>query len=156
MSSLKVTGFSLIELMIVIAIIGIIATVGLPNYQTFTQNAGRAAAQADLMSLAAALERHRASQFSYAKAASDSADTGAPAIFHAYSPSNEAAANKLYELSINSVGSQGQTYRLKATPVSSAANANTGALYYFSDGRQAWDRNNDDVIAGDEYCWQCD
>ena len=37
-------GFSLIELMMVIAIIGIIATVGFPSYQSVIQNAGRAAA----------------------------------------------------------------------------------------------------------------
>ncbi len=149
-------GFSLIELMMVIAIIGIIATVGFPSYQSVIQNAGRAAAQADLMSLAAQLERHRASQFTYAKAAISSADTGTPAIYHGHSPSNEPIANKLYDLTIHSVANNGQTYMLKAVPVSGTTLENSGALYYFSDGRQAWDRDNDDVIASNEYCWQCD
>ena len=45
---------------------------------------------------------------------------------------------------------------LKAVPVSGTTLENSGALYYFSDGRQAWDRDNDDVIASNEYCWQCD
>ncbi|MAH56533.1 MAG: prepilin-type cleavage/methylation domain-containing protein, partial [Aestuariibacter sp.] len=28
-------------------------------------------------------------------------------------------------------------------------------LYIFSDGRKAWDKNNDGSLAASEYCWSC-
>lgn len=47
------SGFSLIELMIVVAIVAILATVALPSYQDHTRKAKRAVAAAALMDLAA-------------------------------------------------------------------------------------------------------
>lgn len=45
-------GFSLIELMIVIAIIGILAGIAYPNYQAYIIKSNRAAAQAAMMDIA--------------------------------------------------------------------------------------------------------
>lgn len=45
-------GFSLIELMIVIGIIGVLAAIALPNYQTYLMKSARAAAQAQMMDIA--------------------------------------------------------------------------------------------------------
>ncbi len=152
---MRQAGFSLIELMIVVVIVGILTAIAYPSYQNFLTSSNRGAAQADLMALAAAMERHKAANFTYAGAAASGGDTGSPAIFHTYSPSSEPEANKRYDLTISSVSTSGNSYQIKASPVSGTTQAGDGDLYYFSDGRKAWDQNDDGAIASSEYCWSC-
>lgn len=52
------SGFSLIELMIVVAIIGILASVAYPSYVEHVKDAKRAEGQAALLGFAGAMERH--------------------------------------------------------------------------------------------------
>ncbi|MCW8107367.1 prepilin-type N-terminal cleavage/methylation domain-containing protein [Alteromonas ponticola] len=147
------TGFTLIELMIVVAIVGIIAAIAYPSYQSVMAGSYRSAAQADLMSFAAAMERHHSGTFSYEGGASGGANTGAPAVFASHSPASEPASNKRYNLTIEQA--TGIAFQLKATPVTGSAVETDGALFYFSDGRKAWDKDNNGTIGAAEYCWSC-
>ena len=151
----KYNGFTLIELMIVVAIVGIIASIAYPSYQGFLKSSHRGAAQSDLMALAAAMERHKAANYTYMGAAVSDADTGSPQVFHAHSPSSEPVTDKKYDLTIDSVSTSGTSYVIIATPVSGTSQQDDGALHFFSDGRKAWDKDDSNSLGTSEYCWGC-
>lgn len=54
----KQLGFSLVELMIVIVIIGILAAIAMPSYQNYLIKANRSQAKIGLMDIAARLENY--------------------------------------------------------------------------------------------------
>ena len=58
-------GFTLIELMIVVAIIGILAAVAYPSYTNYVLRSKRAECQGQMVSLAGALERRHSTAGSY-------------------------------------------------------------------------------------------
>ena len=61
-------GFSLIELMIVVAVVGILASIAYPSYQSSVAKSRRNAAQGCLSELAQYMERIYTSNMSYASA----------------------------------------------------------------------------------------
>jgi type IV pilus assembly protein PilE len=65
----KQTGFTLIELMIVVAIIAILAAISFPSYTKYVQRGNRAEGRAYLMNAAALLERYYSDNNRYAIAA---------------------------------------------------------------------------------------
>ncbi|AMC99276.1 Fimbrial protein precursor [Halomonas chromatireducens] len=59
-------GFTLIELMIAVAVIGILAAIAIPNYQRYVQNARVSDGQTKLMEVTGRLERCYTATNSYA------------------------------------------------------------------------------------------
>lgn len=64
-------GFTLIELMVVLSIVGVLAMLAYPSYQSYVISARRVQAQSGLFELQQALERHRLRHPSYADCLSD-------------------------------------------------------------------------------------
>lgn len=79
--TIKQRGFTLIELMIVVVIIGILAAVAYPAYQNYVERTRRGQAQADLLELSQLMERRYSNGFDYRKA-----DGSAPDLPFSVSP----------------------------------------------------------------------
>lgn len=62
-------GFTLIELMVTVAVIGILAAVAFPSYQTYVLRTHRVTAAACLSEMAQQMERYYTSNLSYSGAA---------------------------------------------------------------------------------------
>lgn len=64
--STRQRGFTLIEMLIVVAVVAMLAGIAYPGYQRYTQNALRADAKSGLLNAAAELERCYARSYRYA------------------------------------------------------------------------------------------
>jgi type IV pilus assembly protein PilE len=102
-------GFTLIEVMIVVAIVAILAAVALPSYNSYVLKSRRADAWTLLQNAQLAQERHRVGNTTYASAVT--ALAGA-------CPSSGTCAGDHYQLAISGTSATG--YSLTATPLSTS------------------------------------
>lgn len=135
-------GFTLIELMIVIAIVAIIVAIAIPNYQAYVKRTKRVEVQAYLMELSHKAQSYKLSNHSL---------TGL-SMAKLGNTEFQTTNNKYYDISIalinNSRGIPVQ-YVLAAIPSSTGAQKGTGVVSLTSEGSQCWYRNNDNAKLAD-------
>ena len=114
--SLKLSGFTLIELMITVAILAIIAAVAIPSYTSYVDRGKRAEARAALLDIAARQERFYSNNRQYAgKLGGPDADTDHLRI-PGCTATNCPSENDYYALSLTPPGTTAQAFRATATP----------------------------------------
>lgn len=144
---IKQRAFTLIELMITVAIVGILASIAYPSYQDSVMKSRRADAKGVLLGLANAMERHLTETNSYLGAAGTQAtpaNTGTPWIY-----SVPAETLKFYGITINAATAN--TYTLRATPGDPQANDKCGSLTVTQTGVKGITGQSSGVTVAD--CW---
>jgi type IV pilus assembly protein PilE len=145
-------GFSLIEVMVVLALMGLLTSLAIASYSDSVRKAARGDAQTALVGLASVMQMHYTENTpsTFRGAASGGGDTGAPAIFPAQSPLD--GQNKQYNLTIQSATAS--AYEVRAVPISgsSAAKDKCGTLTLTSTGVRGINGGDDGVTADD--CWR--
>jgi len=100
----RIRGFTLIELMVVVAIVGILVGIALPSYQDSVRKGRRGQAKSDLVELAQRAERYRTVNNSYVGFALRTEDEHSPR-----------EGGPFYDVAISN--HTANTFTLTATPV---------------------------------------
>lgn len=132
-------GFTLIELMIVIAIIAILAAIALPSYQDSVTRARRADAKDALLAVRLAQEKWRANNTTYTN---DMTDLGYPGA------NNQSSSDGHYQVTVT--GANGTTYTATATPQGAQATNDADCANFVITA------DNTQTVSGSEsasYCW---
>lgn len=139
-SSWGIKGFTLIELMIVVAVIAILAAIALPSYQEHVRKSRRAQAKADLVELAQFLERRHTVDNHYGGA-----------LAFSVSPREATGTSVMYNITRAPIAGNPpnpQTFVLRAEPANAQQNDRCGTLTLSNTGA----KTRSGAVAESE-CW---
>jgi type IV pilus assembly protein PilE len=128
-------GFTLIEVMIVVAVLTIIASIAYPSYTRYVTRASREAAKSELIQLGNLQEKIYLNSSSYATSITD-----------AYNGRSDGGLGKAsgrtddgkYALSIAPTAGPTQIFTITAAPVTGTSQAGDGNITLASDGSRTW------------------
>ena len=139
------SGFTLIELVIAVAIVGILAAIAYPSYQESVRKSRRAEGRAVLMELAQYMERNYTVANRY-----DQDRTGnAIALPFDESPANAAVGDRDYAVTLSNLTAS--TFQLNAAPNNGHTGDKCGTLTLTQTGVRGVTSAHAGVTAGD--CW---
>ena len=145
-----IKGFTLIELMIVVAIIAILAALAYPSYQEYVRQTKRIESQAELIALAGQLQRYKVANFSFEKREADKAfPITLAGLGHSGVLPNSGPA--LYDVSLTDVTANAWT--LTATPKSNTAQIMDGTFRLNHRGQRCWDKGKSTCVLSDTSNW---
>ncbi len=150
---MRLSGFTLVELLIALAIMAIVSAIAIPLYTNYSERTYRSEAGADMLGCAQALERFASVNFTY----QGSADTDADGVGDGdVGPIAEQICTPLsvrqgrYTIEVNATTA---TFAFTATPIGFMAG--NGILTLDDAGNRGWDQNGDDDTTDEgEQSWE--
>lgn len=131
-------GFTLIELMVVVTIIGVVAAIAYPNYTQYTLRSNRSAAQSFILGVANKQEQYILDARKY---------TDKLATLNMTTPSE---VSKNYDITISGVATNPPTYTITATPKGTQASKDTQCKNLTIDQAGTKGRSGTGAVAD---CW---
>ena len=135
MNTCKTRGFTLIELMITVAIVGILASIALPSYKNFVIKGSRSAAETELLQLANLQEKIYLNSSKYSASVTNAYNGTNDSTKGLGSTGSSKDGNYAYSVS---TPIDGQTFTLTATPVTGKSQVGDGNLTINQSGQRLW------------------
>lgn len=140
-------GFTLIELMIVVVILGILSAIALPTYTEYVKRSSRGDAQAVLRESSTYMQRFYSANNRYDRSVAGNPPTLPDNLAHA--PAGTSDADQIrYDITIEDLTAT--EFTLKATPTGSMAGDECGTFTLTQDGIQGLEDNAKEVAE----CWR--
>ena len=134
---MKKYGFTLVELMVAVAVIAVLVAVSYPSYQEHVRKTKRIDAQSEMIEIARKLSNFKATNYSYR--GGNLASLNIPNFL-------PLSGQALYGLEISPVQNgiiTGETWIMTATPISGKLQQGNGHLVLNSRGEKCWTKGSD-------------
>lgn len=131
----KQSGFTLIELMLVVAVIAILAAVAFPSYQEHVRKTKRTEVQAELIDIASRLQQYKSTNFNY----KINATTAIDLTKLGFSSATPLSQNGLYTLNL-SFNPVATSWVLSAVPSPTGNQKNDGVSCLDDTGQRYWSK----------------